>query len=109
MFNKYIGKITNSIGTVHFMQSKIKNKHTMECKKTNKIDEKRCSHSNSESSVDSDEEHNQMNQMMAKDLGSTTPLLMLPTAQIIISTALAELRRTLLFYPLVYLNEYFFF
>lgn len=76
MFKKYIKKVSDAVGTVNYMSKQAK-----ERKANNSSDE--------------DEEH-----LKYKKISSTS-LLALPTAQIIISTALMELRNTLFFYPLV--------
>lgn len=75
MFKKYIKKVSDAVGTVNYMSKQAK-----ERKANNSSDE--------------DEE-------ISKYKISSTSLLALPTAQIIISTAIMELRNTLFFYPLV--------
>ncbi|XP_055923172.1 tyrosine-protein phosphatase corkscrew isoform X3 [Eupeodes corollae] len=106
MFNKYLEKLSNTITSVNFKHSanKLKTPRKMECKASNNIYHrndiiKRPSQSNSESSVDSDEEHNRMNQYMGSEeisaLVNYMPIMKLPNE---ISIALAELRRTLYFY-----------
>lgn len=75
MFKKYIKKVSDAVGTVNYMSKQAKER------KTN-------------NSSDEDEE-------ISKYKISSTSLLALPTAQIIISTAIMELRNTLFFYPLV--------
>lgn len=75
MFKKYIKKVSDAVGTVNYMSKQAKER---------KIN----------NSSDEDEE-------IPKYKISSASLLALPTAQIIISTAIMELRNTLFFYPLV--------
>lgn len=75
MFKKYIKKVSDAVGTVNYMSKQAKER------KTN-------------NSSDEDEE-------ISKYKISSASLLALPTAHIIISTAIMELRNTLFFYPLV--------
>lgn len=77
MFKKYMNKFSNTIGTVNYLQ------------KTTKENNKSTIHTQLESSSDDD-----------NDNTSSTNILT-STPDIILSTAIAELRNTLLFYTLV--------
>lgn len=78
MFKKYMNKFSNTIGTVNYLQ------------KATKENNKSTIHTRLESSSDDDD-----NTSLTKNVLTSTP-------DIILSTAIAELRNTLLFYTLVY-------
>lgn len=83
MFKKYMNKFSNTIGTVNYLQraTKENNKSTIH---TTRL----------ESSSDDDDNTSSTNVLTS-------------TPDIILSTAIAELRNTLLFYTLVFLMFFF--
>lgn len=83
MFKKYAAKISNSLGTINYVKKKS---------------------SNSKQDKDNNNNNNNNNRGMRDPTRTpkTTSLLALPTAQILISTAIKELRRTFFFYTLVF-------
>lgn len=88
MFQKYVSKISNTIGSIEYMKKKSKESADKLNNNSNVRNNKR----KISPSCSIDEE-------MLLNITTTTPFLALPAAQIIISTAIVELRRTLLFYP----------
>lgn len=81
-------KIQNSIGTVNYLHKITKDKNS--------------TINNNNNNITSDKINCLATDNMVLDV-SSTKLLAMPTAHIIISTAIAELRNTLFFYPLVFL------
>lgn len=79
MFKRYMNKFSNTIGTVNYLQ------------KVTKENSKSTIHTRSESSDDDNDNTSSTNVLTS-------------TPDIILSTAIAELRNTLLFYTLVFWN-----
>lgn len=88
MFQKYVSKISNTIGTVQYMRRKSHGS-------TDKVNKSGRNKRKLSLSTDFDEE-------MLLNITTSTPYIVIPTTpDIILDAAIKELRETLLYYPLV--------
>lgn len=90
MFKKYAEKISNSLGTINYIKKKSNNS------KQDKDNNNSC---------DSSSYHKRRKDPVK--MPKTASLLALPTAHIVISTTIEELRHSFIFYTLVYLNLFY--
>lgn len=108
MFQKYISKITNTIGTVNYLQQKSKksppNSHSRRSSKQLLFDDGYDVAEVDPSTINKMDIDCSINGSRKNSLLDEFP----PSTQIILSAAIAKLRNTLLFYPLVHWKVAFF-
>lgn len=114
MFSKYISKVTNTIGTVNYLQQKSKKSQQQQQQQQQYSHSRRSSKQNSQLLYDDgyDVDYVDPDSINKMDIdlsinGSRRSSMFddfLPNSQVILSTAIAKLRSTLFCYPLVLLH-----
>lgn len=104
MFKKYITKISNTIGTVNYLQQKTKENHQQHRHRKYSRSHKHLFDDGYDVDVDYDSTNQFDIDLSANGSrkGSVFVDDFVPNEQIILSEAIAHLRNTLLFYPLVF-------
>ena len=100
MFKKYVVKLSNTIGAVEYLKTKKSNKY--------EPNNNELSYLRRHSSIDQEHledllEIGAVISQKARASSFDTSMLAIPAAEIIISTAIEELRDKFLFYPLVFI------